>query len=69
MQENLGYLLSNDSVGVYFTDGTKMILDPNGHHIYYMEQISEDRRDVGTEYTMENFPQKLQSKVSELQHL
>ena len=59
MKENLGYLLSNDSVGVYFNDGTKMIMDPNGQHIYYMEQLSEDRRDIGTEYSLTNFPQKL----------
>ena len=68
MKENLGYLLSNDAVGVYFNDGTKMIMDPNGHHIYYMEQLSEDRRDIGTEYTATNFPERLTGKVDELRH-
>jgi len=39
----LGYYLSNEVTGVFFNDSTKIILDPNGHHIDYMERRSSDK--------------------------
>jgi len=39
----LGYYLSNEATGVFFNDSTKIVLDPNGHHIDYMERRSSDR--------------------------
>jgi len=39
----LGYYLSNEATGVFFNDSTKIVLDPNGHHLDYMERRSSDR--------------------------
>jgi polo-like kinase 1 len=32
----MGYLLSNDSTGVYYNDSTKLILDPKTTYLEYM---------------------------------
>jgi len=32
----LGYLLSNDSTGVYYNDSTKLILDPKSSYLEYL---------------------------------
>lgn len=55
----LGYYLSNEATGVFFNDSTKIVLDPNGHHIDYMERRSSDRQDVGKEYTLTEYPKEL----------
>jgi hypothetical protein len=44
---------------VFFNDSTKIVLDPNGHHIDYMERRSSDRQDVGKEYTLTEYPKEL----------
>lgn len=36
----LGYLLSDGSTGVYFNDSTKMILNPRGSTVHYIERKS-----------------------------
>lgn len=33
----IGYILSNGSIGVYFNDLTKLVLDPNNYHVDYFE--------------------------------
>lgn len=43
-------------------------MDPNGHHLDYMERRSSDRQDVGKEYTLTEYPKELQKKVTLLQH-
>jgi polo-like kinase 1 len=60
--------MSNEATGVFFNDSTKIVLDPNGHHLDYMERRSSDRQDVGTEYTLTEYPKELQKKVTLLQH-
>ena len=55
----LGYYLSNEATGVFFNDSTKIVLDPNGHNIDYMERRSSDRQDVGTPYTLTEYPKEL----------
>ena len=65
----LGYYLSNEATGVFFNDSTKIVLDPNGHHLDYMERRSSDRQDVGVEHTLTEYPKELQKKVTLLQHL
>ena len=60
----LGYYLSNEATGVFFNDSTKIVLDPNGHHIDYMERRSIDRQDVGKEFTLTEYPKELQKKVT-----
>lgn len=64
----LGYYLSNEATGVFFNDSTKIVLDPNGHHIDYMERRSSDRQDIGSEHTLTEYPKELQKKVTLLQH-
>ena len=34
----LGYLLSNNSTGVFFNDSTKIVIDPDLHKFYYFER-------------------------------
>ena len=55
----LGYYLSNEATGVFFNDSTKIVLDPNGHHLDYMERRSSDRQDVGVEHTLTEYPKEL----------
>lgn len=64
----LGYHLSNSSVGVFFNDATKIVLDPNSYHFDYIERRPSDRQDVGKEYTIIDYPSTLQKKVTLLQH-
>jgi polo-like kinase 1 len=64
----LGYHLSNASVGVFFNDATKIVLDPNSYHFDYIERRQTDRQDVGKEYNIKDFPATLQKKVTLLQH-
>lgn len=64
----LGYLLSNKATGVFFNDSTKIVLDPKGHHFDYYERRASDKKDVGKEYTLTDYPKELQKKVTLLQH-
>jgi hypothetical protein len=34
----LGYLLSNNSTGVFFNDSTKIVIHPDGNRFYYYER-------------------------------
>jgi len=38
----MGYLLSNDSTGVYYNDSTKLILDPKTTYLEYMTRQKSD---------------------------
>ena len=53
---------------MFFNDSTKIVLDPNGHHLDYMERRSSDRQDIGVEHTLTEYPKELQKKVTLLQH-
>jgi len=64
----LGYHLSNASVGVFFNDATKIVLDPNSYHFDYIERRLADRQDVSKEYTIADYPATLQKKVTLLHH-
>lgn len=64
----LGYLLSNKATGVFFNDSTKIVLDPGGHHFDYYERRASDKKDVGKEHTLTDYPKELQKKVTLLQH-
>ncbi len=65
----LGYLLSNGSVGIYFNDATKIILDNKGSTFEYMERtkvvgelVHRQRFPVG------DYPIELRKKVILLEH-
>lgn len=67
----LGYLLSNNSTGVFFNDSTKIVIDPNGHSFYYYERkavSSSEKQDVMNTYDLSDYPKELQKKVTLLQH-
>lgn len=64
----LGYLLSNNSNGVFFNDSTKIVLDPDGHNFIYYERRASDKKDIGSTHTLTDYPKELQKKVTLLQH-
>lgn len=64
----LGYLLSNASTGVFFNDSTKIVLDPDGHNFVYYERRASDKKDIGNNHTLTDYPKDLQKKVTLLQH-
>jgi len=41
----LGYTLSNSSVGVFFNDQSKILLNANGHDFHYMESVPGEKYD------------------------
>jgi len=64
----LGYLLSNNSIGVFFNDSTKIILDANGSTFEYMERKSNEKQDIVTTHSLTEYSKELQKKVTLLQH-
>lgn len=64
----LGYLLSSKATGVFFNDSTKIILDPGGYWFDYYERRTTDKKDVGREASLVDYPKELQKKVTLLQH-
>ncbi|CAG9335439.1 unnamed protein product [Blepharisma stoltei] len=63
----LGYTLSTGSVGVYFNDATKIILDPTTQAFRYICRDGE-KKDVTNWHTLTDYPQTLQKKVTLLHH-
>lgn len=61
-------MLSNKATGVFFNDSTKIVLDPGGHFFDYYERRSSDKKDVGKEHTLTDYPKELAKKVTLLQH-
>lgn len=64
----LGYLLSNASTGVFFNDSTKIVLDIDAHNFIYYERRASDKKDIGQNHTLTDYPKELQKKVTLLQH-
>jgi polo-like kinase 1 len=64
----LGYLLSNGSVGVFFNDCTKIILNGSKEYFEYIERRASDRVDIMSCYTLSVYPKELHKKVTLLQH-
>ncbi len=65
----LGYLLNNGYYGVYFNDGTKIILNPNINKFYYIEKNLEAKKEkVSDLYNLDNYPENLKKKVTLLSH-
>jgi len=59
-----GYQLSDDSIGVSFNDGTKLILLPDLYGLLYLERGGKE-----TYYTIDFFPSDLQKKVKFLDYI
>ena len=60
----LGYVLSNENVGVYFTDDTKIIYKPNGINFIYIEK----NENYVPHLLSENYSQNLKDKVALLKN-
>ena len=66
-----GYLLSNNAVGVYFNDSTKIILSPDNHHFEYIERMSCSTNSglpPRHAHTLDDYPETLKKKVTLLVH-
>jgi len=68
----MGYLLSNDSTGVYYNDSTKLILDPKSTYLEYMVRTkhpdSAKKVDVVQAHTLEKYPADLKKKITLVKH-
>ena len=62
----LGYILSNENVGVYFTDNTKIIYKPNGTNFIYIEKNEKYVSHLLTEDFNQNL--NLKNKVALLKN-
>jgi polo-like kinase 1 len=62
----LGYILSNGSVGVFFNDATKIILEKEGKKFDYYER--KDKEDVKQSHTLDDYPKEIEKKVTLLAH-
>jgi len=61
----VGYILSDRSVGVFFNDSTKILLDPDGSTFDY---ITRQRSEARCTHTLDNYPEELKKKVTLLKH-
>ncbi len=60
----IGYLLSNKSIGVFYNDTTKLILDKKGEYFEYMERKKNERIDeIKFKGLLCKYPDKLKKKI------
>jgi polo-like kinase 1 len=64
----VGYLLTNNNVGVYFNDSSQIIMSCNAANFEYIERKGLPNAGVRIRYSMTNFPTTLQKKVTLLKH-
>jgi len=64
----VGYILSDGSIGVYFNDSTKIILSPEGQHFDYITRRTQEKPEVRTRHSFEDYPEDLKKKVTLLRH-
>lgn len=64
----VGYTLSDGSMGVYFNDSTKIILSPGGNSFDYITRRMQEKPEVRTTHTFEDYPEDLKKKVTLLRH-
>ena len=59
----VGYMLSDGSVGVYFNDSTKIILEPSGLSFDYITRRTQEKPEDRSTYSWEKHPEELKKKV------
>lgn len=60
----LGYLLTNDQVGVHFNDNTKIVLDKDGFLINYFAPDPEDKTKLAAyQLNRVEYPEDMRKKV------
>jgi polo-like kinase 1 len=67
----LGYILSDNSCGVFFNDSTKIVVEPNGTSFFYYErkQVSAtEKQDVASKYGFNDYPKEISKKVTLFEH-
>jgi len=65
----IGYVFSDSSIGVYFNDSTKIILEsPSGVGFEYITRRTMDRPEQRSRHTLEDYPEDLRKKVTLLKH-
>ena len=64
----IGYLLSNNTFGVFFNDSTKIIFDPVQGWIEYVNKKGSDTVDRNEKFSIKEYPSHLKKKVTLLQH-
>lgn len=64
----VGYILSDESIGVYFNDSTKIILCPEGDRFDYITRRTQEKAEIRTTHTFEDYPEDLKKKVTLLRH-
>lgn len=64
----VGYILSDGSVGVYFNDSTKIILVPDCSLFDYVTRRTQEKPEVRSTHTLDNYPEELKKKVTLLRH-
>ena len=64
----LGYLLSNGCSGVFFNDSTKIVTDPKGEYLQYVERAGPNKEEEMTVYPSSDYPASLKKKVTLLHH-
>jgi polo-like kinase 1 len=64
----LGYLLSNGSIGVFFNDSSKIILETGTSDFNYIERKLPDRQEVIYPNNLNSYSDELKKKVTLLQH-
>ena len=58
----IGYLLSTGNTGVYFNDGTKIVMIKSTNFFYYI-----DKKENVSQFCLRNYPKELNSKVKLLE--
>lgn len=64
----IGYLLSTNSVGVFFNDSTKIICAPDGLRFQYIHKASPEEEEQVDEFPIKMYPTGLKKKVTLLEH-
>mmetsp|Transcript_54959 Transcript_54959/g.117957 ORF Transcript_54959/g.117957 Transcript_54959/m.117957 type:complete len:957 (-) Transcript_54959:17-2887(-) len=64
----VGYILSDGSIGVYFNDSTKILLVPDGHTFDYVTRRTQEKPELRSTHTFEDYPEDLKKKVTLLRH-
>lgn len=64
----VGYILSDGSIGVYFNDSTKVVLVPDGSSFDYVTRRTQEKPEVRTTHSFEDYPDDLKKKVTLLRH-
>lgn len=64
----IGYVLSDGAIGVYFNDSTKAVLNPDGRRFDYVTRRTQDKPEMMSTHSIDDFPEDLRKKVTLLRH-